>query len=238
MNMPVAFSTMLPTFLQSLALASAGLIAPGSITLVILLLMSNKGWLNGLSFMIGYIASYSLIGVVVLALEIGFAPNRGGPPTPTAALAMTVLGVVLLVLSISNWRTRPAAPGEHAQPSVFMQLVGEITPVKSFIIAAGFSVVNLKNFVTFIAAASVLGLSPIRLPVKLTLLIPVVLLFCTSVIIPVVIYRAFPERATEVLGSIKDWMARYGRPLLIAILLLLSFFFLSRGVGGIMHFYF
>ncbi len=52
---------MLTVIIQSLILASSRLLSVGSITLVILLLISDRGWRNGLGYALGYTSAYTAI---------------------------------------------------------------------------------------------------------------------------------------------------------------------------------
>ncbi|MGB7339104.1 MAG: hypothetical protein WBC91_09455 [Phototrophicaceae bacterium] len=60
---------MLTILVQSLALASGGIVSVGSITIVILLLISERGWRNGLGYMLGYVGAYALIGIAAVILS-------------------------------------------------------------------------------------------------------------------------------------------------------------------------
>ena len=73
---------MLPVLIQSLFLATSGLLSVGSITLVILLLISDRGWRNGLGYALGYTSAYSLIGVAAVIARLS-RPRK----TPLAAAA-------------------------------------------------------------------------------------------------------------------------------------------------------
>ena len=79
---------MLTVLLQALAVAALGLIAPGSITVVILLLMSDRGWRNGLSFALGYIVMYSLIGSGVLVLGVNKTVNSSDEQSMTTSILL------------------------------------------------------------------------------------------------------------------------------------------------------
>lgn len=228
---------MSPVLAQSLVIAATGLIAPVSITTVILLLMSDRGWKNGLWYMIGYIVSYSLIGITLLALEVG----ADRPPNPEArfirSIVLISLGIILLIASGVNWwRQRNPPIGGPGRTSRFANLVNDVTPLKSFGIAVFSSVANVKNFGTFLAATSVIGFSKGPLSAKMLMLIPVTFLFCLSVIIPVVIYWAYPERATIYLGQIRDGIARYGQQVVLGLLLTFSALFLFNGITSLMRF--
>ena len=71
---------MVSVLIQSLILASGGIVSVGSITLVILLLISDKGWRNGLGYMLGYTISYSLIGIAVILVGFNATDNNPGEP--------------------------------------------------------------------------------------------------------------------------------------------------------------
>ena len=96
------------------------------------------------------------------------------------------------------------------------------------------AIINFKNLAIFLTAVSVLLLSNLPLPTQLTILIPLVLIFCTSVITPVAIYLAFPQHAHNYLGRIKQTIDRYSRPLGIAVTLILGLLFLTRALSGVL----
>lgn len=222
---------MLSVLIQSLALASVGILSPGSITIVILLLMSDKGWRNGVAYMLGYIGMYSLIGTSVLVLDVGATETGNSGQSPITSIVLICLGLLLLALTVRNWRKQPV---EGNEPSRFSKIIDGITPIKSFAFAAAIAVINFKNLAIFLSAVSVLLLSNLLLPTKLTILIPLVLIFCLSVIIPVAIYVLFPKRANEYLSHIKQTIENYSRPIGITLTLIIGILFLYRGVSGIL----
>lgn len=225
---------MMTVLLQALAVASIGIVAPGSITLVILLLMSDRGWRNGLAFASGYVVMYSLIGASILVSGVGSAENTPSPQSPTTSYILIGLGVVLIILAIHTGRKKPESPADGNQPARFARLIDGITPIRAFGLAAVVSVVNMKNLTIFLSAVSVLLFSRLALATKLTMLIPLVLVFCTSVITPIAIYLLFPARAYNYLFRIKDAIGRYSRTLGVAVTLILGCLFLYRGLTGLL----
>ncbi len=223
---------MVTTLIQSLALASVGIISPGSITIVILLLMSDRGWRNGLGYMAGYISMYTAIGVAVLVLGVNLAENASSEQSVTASVVLICLGLLLFAITFRNWRKPPINNGE--QPSRFSKIIDSITPVRAFVFAATIAVINAKNLGIFLSAVSVLLLSSLLLTTKLAILVPLVLIFCLSVIVPVVIYVAVPTRANDYLTRIKQTIDRYSRPLGLIMPLILGAFLLYRGVTGLL----
>ncbi len=222
---------MITTLLQALAVAALGIPAPISITLVILFLMSSPGWRNGQLFALGYTISYAIIGTLVLLFGGNSVELLRTEPTTTRAYVLIALSVVLMAIAIRNLYQQQTATDDSASQSRFSSLIGPITPAKSFAIAAAVSVINVKNLALFLSAVSVLLLGKMPLPNKLLMLPLVVLTFSMSVIIPVAIYRLYPDKAETYLTWINTTISRYSRPIGIALTFLLSIFFVYRGLA-------
>ena len=201
---------MLAVLIQSLLLASSGLISVGSITLVILLLLSDRGWRNGLGYALGYISGYSLIGISVVLLGYEAAEKSANGPSLFLPIMLLALGTLLLSLGFRNWR-KPVSESQ-GEPR-FFSIVDKITPPKAFGFGAMVSVINFKNLALFLTSLSVVVISNLTIAEKIIITLLVVAVFCLSVIIPVVIYLVFPRRAKEVLNSIKQFLNLRSRPI-------------------------
>ena len=231
---------MITVLLQSLALASVAVLSPGSITIVILLLMSGRGLNNGhgrglhngVAFVSGYLVMYSLIGVGVLVLGVNSAETATTEQSLITSLILIGIGIILLAVAVRNWR-KPPPETQTDQPSRFAKLVDGITPLKAFGFACLAAIFNFKNLTIFLSAVSVLWLSDLALATQLVMVIPLVFVFCASVLIPIAIYLLFPDRASDYLNRIKAAISRYSRPLGIAVLLILGCLLLYRGLMGI-----
>jgi threonine/homoserine/homoserine lactone efflux protein len=222
---------LLPVLLQSLLLASSGLLSVGSITLVILLLISDRGWRNGLGYALGYISAYTLIGVSVVLLGYQAETNNSSEPSLFFPILLIVFGSLLLWLAFRNWR-KPVSD-EQEEPR-FFSIVDKITPPKAFGFGAMVSVINFKNLALFLTALSVVILSTLPITEKIIITLLAVLVFCLSVIIPILIYLAFPKRAKEILNGIKQYLNRHSRPIGIFAPLLFGLIFLIKGITGIL----
>jgi len=215
--------------IQSLLLASTGLLSVGSITIVILLLISKRGWKNGLGYALGYTIAYTLIGVTVVTLGYRAAENRASEPSIVTPTLLLIFGALLLWLGIKNWR-KPASDEQEKEPR-FFSIINRITPLKAFGFGAMVSVINFKNLALYMTALSVVILSDLLLAEKITIAVLVALVFCLSVIIPVLIYLLFPQRSTEILNAIKDGINRYSRPIGIGIPLFFGLIFLTKAIS-------
>jgi len=222
---------MLPVLIEALILASAGLLSVGSITLVILLLISDRGWHNGLGYALGYTSAYTVIGVSVVVLGFRATGNESREPSLFLPILLLVLGTLLLWLAFRNWR-KPVSD-EQKEPR-FFSIVDKITPLKAFGFGAMISVINFKNLALFFTALSVVIVSDLILTEKIFITLLVVLVFCLSVIIPVVIYLAFPKRAKELLSGIRQFLNRNSHSIGIWAPFVFGLLFLIKGITDLL----
>ena len=218
---------MLTVLLQSLLLASAGILSVGSITLVILLLVSDRGWKNGLAYTLGYVSAYTLIGISTVLLGYETSENRTAEPSITSAVLLIVFGVLLLWFAFRNWRKSTA---ESSTEPRFFAIVNTITPIKAFGFGALFSFINFKNLTLFLTALSAVILSNLLIAEKIFITLLVVFVFCLSVIIPVFIYITFPRRADSLLKGIKESVEKHSHAISIWMPFLFGMLFIIRGI--------
>ncbi|MCJ7824427.1 MAG: GAP family protein [Anaerolineales bacterium] len=105
-----------------------------------------------------------------------------------------------------------------------------MTPSKAFGFGAMVSVINFKNLALFLTALSVVIISDLVITEKIMITLLVALVFCLSVIIPVIIYLSFPKRAKELLNSIKQALTRHSRPIGIWAPFIFGLLFLTKGL--------
>jgi threonine/homoserine/homoserine lactone efflux protein len=111
-------------------------------------------------------------------------------------------------------------------------MVNSITPPKAFAFGALVTVINFKNLALFLTALSVVILSALPLAQKIVVTLLVALVFCLSVMIPILIYFAFPRRARDLLDTIKQTLERRSRPIGIWAPLIFGLLFLLKGISA------
>jgi threonine/homoserine/homoserine lactone efflux protein len=215
--------------IQSLLLASTGLLAIGSMTLVTLLLLSDQGWRNGLGYALGYISGYSVIGVSIVIVGYRATAGSDGEPGRWTSLLLMALGALLLWLAWRNWR-RPASPGQE-EPR-FFTILNRITPPKAFAFGALVTVINVKNLALFLTALSVVIVSDLPPAQKIFITLLVALVFSLSVMIPLIITFAFPRRSRDLLNRLKNALERHSRPFGIWAPLIFGLIFLLKGISA------
>ena len=222
---------MFSVLVQSLLLASAGLLSVGSITIIILLLMSEHGFRKGLAYMLGYVGGYMLIGVSVVLVGYMVAENNSGESGGFMPILFVILGLLLLFLAQRNWRKQPVETSGN--PRLF-RLIDKITPPKAFALGAVITAINFKNLALFLTAVSIPLLSDLPLPSKIFIVLLDALVFCTAVIVPVLVYILFPKRSDQFLSWIKHTLETHSRSIGIWLPVVFGLLFLIRGISGLL----
>jgi len=196
-----------------------------------LLLISDRGWRNGLGYTLGYFSAYTTIGTSVVTLGYRAAENNTQEPSRLFPALLLFFGGLLLWMAFRNWRKSAAEKQDEPR---FFSIVDKMTPLKSFGFGALVSVINFKNLALFLTSLSIVIVSELPIAQKITITLLVALVFCLSVIIPVGIYLLFPKGAKETLGGIKDFLNRNGRKIGIYAPLLFGIIFLLKGISDLL----
>ena len=98
-----------------LPLAVGIAISPVPIIAVILMLVTRQARVNGPVFVLGWLVGLGIIGVLVIGIAGGAGATDGGEPATWILLLELILGLLLLLVALRQFRSRP-----H---------VGEVAPV-------------------------------------------------------------------------------------------------------------
>jgi threonine/homoserine/homoserine lactone efflux protein len=196
-------------------------LSPVPIVAVVLMLTTRRGRTNGPAFLAGWVAGIAVLGTVVLLVASGASASNGGSPATWVSIVKIVLGVLLLLLAIKQWRGRPQGDTEPALPA-WMKTVDTFTPAKSAGVAVLLSAVNPKNLLLVVGAASAIaqtGASTVSQAVALAVF---VVLATLGVGAPVAVFYLMGDRAAQILGDLRDWMARQNASIMAVICLIIG----------------
>ena len=127
-----------------LPLAVGVAVSPVPIIAVILMLLSPRAGGTSVGFLAGWVAGV-VLGMTILRLvaeTVGFDTSDG--PSTTSSWIKIVLGVLLLLLGVPQWRSRPKKGAPVALPE-WMAAIDHVTPVKAAGLGLLLSSVNPKN---------------------------------------------------------------------------------------------
>ncbi len=125
-------------------------ISPIPIIAVVLMLVSERGRVNGPAYLLGQIAGVATAGAVALLIAGSVGGSDDGQPATWTNWAKLLLGLALTRYAMKEWRGRPL-DGEEAPTPKWMGRIDGFTPPKAF--GAGFvlSALNPKNLILTIA---------------------------------------------------------------------------------------
>ncbi|GIG27239.1 GAP family protein [Cellulomonas denverensis] len=216
---------------QSLPVAVGVLISPMPIVAVVLMLLTPRARSNAAAFLIGWVAGIAVLGTLVLLIADGLAGDDDGPPAWAAWLKL-VLGVLLLLLAVKNWRGRPRGDAEPPTPG-WMRAVDGFTPVKALGLAVLLGAVNPKNLLLVVSGAAAIASATTDGTARVVALAVFVVIASIGVAAPLVIYLATGDRAAALLGDLRGWMVRHNAAIMTVLLAVIGAKMLGDGITGL-----
>ncbi len=217
---------------QSLPVAVGVLISPLPIVAVVLMLVSGRAKANAFSFLVGWFVAVGAVTLLVATLAGAATPDDDGPPL-WAAILKIVLGVLLLLLAVKQWRGRPRAGVEPPAPT-WMAAIDAFTPVKAAGLAVLLGAVNPKNLLLVVSGgAAIASAAPADTNAQVVASVVFALVASLGVATPVFIYLFMGSRAATMLDELKAWMIHHDAVIMAVLLLVLGAKMLGDGIAAL-----
>ncbi len=207
-------------------------LSPVPIIAVVLMLGTPRGRVNGPAFLLGWIVGLAIVGTIVLAVAGGAGAHDGGQPATWVEWVKLVVGVLLLLVAVRQWRGRPRAGDDHPLPK-WMRSIDQFTPGRSVGIAAALAGINPKNLLLTVAAASSIAQAGLDTGEQAITLGVFILVGTIGPAAPVVIYFALGERATHLLDEMKAWMGANNTAIMAVLCLVIGAKLIGDGITGL-----
>jgi hypothetical protein len=199
---------------------------------IILMLITPKARSNGPAFVAGWILGLVVVGGLVLIIaNTANVASSSGPSTAAYAIKLT-LGVLLLLLAVRQWRSRPR-PGEQAPAPKWMTALDTFTPVKSAGLGTAMSGVNPKNLLLSAAAAMSIAQTGLAGGQQAVVLAVFVVLGTVTVAAPLVVYLALGGKADSMLNGWREWLAANNAAIMLVVLIVFGFVLIGQGIAGL-----
>ena len=215
---------------EILPLAVGVALSPLPIVGVILMLSTPRGKANGLLFLLGWFVGCVVVCTIGTTLS-GVASSGDTAPSTVARVVLSLLGVLLLLAAIKQWRSRPKAGTEPVLPK-WMQAMDTITPPKALVMAVLLSAVNPKNLMLGLAAGSTIAAASLPGTEQAVAILAFTLIAMIGVAIPLVIYFGAGEKAGLILAELKTWMVANNTAIMAVLFLVFGVKLLGSGLGG------
>ncbi|MEV0649684.1 GAP family protein [Phytomonospora sp. NPDC050363] len=218
---------------ELLPLAVGIAISPVPIIAVILMLFAPDAKGASAGFLVGWIAGIMI--ATALFVWLAAVADLGGSGEPSALLSWVklILGVLLVVLAVKQWRGRPA-PGAQADLPGWMTAIDRFTTGKALTLGFALSAVNPKNLAMCVAAGIAVGTAGLDGGgIFVTVLIFTVLAACT-VAVPVIAYAVAADRMRGPLQDLKEWLQANNATVMAVLLLVIGALLVGKGFGGLL----
>jgi threonine/homoserine/homoserine lactone efflux protein len=216
---------------QMLPAAVGVALSPLPIVAVVLMLVTPRGRANGPAFILGWWLGLAIVGAIVLSVSKGAGATDNGETATWVDVLKLVLGLLLLLVVVRQWRSRPH-DGEEAPTPKWMGALETFTPAKAGGAGVVFSALNPKNLLLAIAGAAAIAGTGISGGEQAVAWVIFVLIASIGVAAPVVIFFALGERSREILDRLKDWMAHNNAVIMATLLLIIGVKLIGDAIAG------
>jgi threonine/homoserine/homoserine lactone efflux protein len=143
---------------QVLPMAVGVALSPVPIIAVVLMLVSRRARVNGPLFILGWLIGLAAVGALVLGIVGPNNTDDSGEPATWVSWLKIVLGALLLLLALKQWRSRPHEGDEPDMPK-WMGAIDAFTPIKAAGAGVLLSALNPKNLLLAIGAGAAIALT-------------------------------------------------------------------------------
>jgi threonine/homoserine/homoserine lactone efflux protein len=207
-------------------------LSPAPIIAVVLMLVGRRARTNGPVFVLGWLLGLAAVGLVVLTIAgPSDASDQGQPATWVGGLKLA-LGVLLLLVALKEWRSRPDE-GDEAEMPKWMGSIDAFTPTKSLGAGVLLSGLNPKNLLLAVSAAAAVAATGISGGEQAVAYGVFAIIGTVGVAAPVVIYFALGERATAPLKRLEAWMGQHNAAIMAVLCLVIGAKLVGDGIAGL-----
>ena len=214
-----------------LPLAVAAAISPFPIIGVALMLVTPRARVNGPMFVMGWLAGLAAVGAIGLIIVGAAGASDHGAASTGANVFEIVLGVLLLLFAIQQWRKRPKS-GEQPEMPKWMSAVDHFSPWQAATLGVALAGVNPKNLILTLAAATSIAATNLPGADQLIAFVIYALIATVGVAVPVIIFFTMGRRAAGILDDLKTWLATNNAAIMAVIFAVIGTKVLGRGIAG------
>jgi len=216
---------------QTLSLAVVAALSPFPIIAVILMLVSERAKANGPAYVVGWLVGIGMVGTIVLLLAGPASASDDGEPATWVDVLKLVLGLLLVLVALKQWRERPH-DGEEAATPKWMAAIDDFTPVQALGAGAVLAGLNPKNLLLAVAAAATIAQTGIPGGEQAIAYAVFALVSTVGVAAPVVIYFVLGDRAGPLLDRMKGWLGHNNAVIMAVLCLVIGAKLVGDAISG------
>lgn len=216
---------------EILPLALGIAISPVPIIAAILMLLSPRAKVTSTCFLIGWILGIVAAIVVFTLLAAVIPQGDSDEPQPVAGIIKILLGLLLLLLAVKQWRNRPLTGQEPALPT-WMSGIDTMTAGKGLGLGFLLSAVNPKNLLMAISAGVIVGSAALSAGAVAIVVVVFTVIAASSVSIPVIGYLLAANVMAKPLESLRVWLVHNNATVMAVLLLVIGVTVVGKGISS------
>ena len=214
-----------------LPLAVGVAISPIPIIAAILMLLSPKAGGASVGFLLGWVVGI-VVAVTVFSLLGAVIPEQDPDASkPVAGTIKIIIGVLLLLLAVQQWRSRPK-PGEEPKMPKWMSAIDGMNAGRGFGLGFLLAAVNPKNLLLGAAAGVSIGTGGLAVGEAALAITVFTLIAAATVAIPVIAYLVASARMAGPLESLRGWLVHNNATVMAVLLLVIGVAVIGKGIGS------
>ncbi|MCT9819223.1 GAP family protein [Microbacterium sp. W1N] len=216
---------------EVLPLALGIAISPIPIIAAILMLLSPKARVTSVGFLLGWVLGI-IAAVVVFTLLSSVLPS-GDPDAskPVQGVIQLILGALLLLLALKQWRGRPRGDQAPALPA-WMKAIDKITFLGAFGLGFLLSALNPKNLLMGAGAGVDIGGAGLDVGAIVVVIAVFTVIAACTVAIPVIAYLVASDRLRGPLDGLRGWLEKENAVIMTVLLLVIGVSMIGKGIGS------
>jgi Sap, sulfolipid-1-addressing protein len=216
---------------ELLPLAVAIAISITTIITTILMLLSPKAKRRTVGLLVGCVVGVG--GAVALfALLAGLLPTQDSGGSLAAAVINMVVGVLLVVLALRQWRVRPAR-GDQAELPRWMTEVDSMTPTKALVLGLLLSAVVPKNLLLALSAGVIVSEAELSVGKASVVIVVFTMIATSTVAVPVVAHLVAPARMHGPFQRLREWLVENNVTIMGLLLLVIGVVMIGNGIASL-----
>lgn len=216
---------------EILPLALGVAISPIPIIAAILMLLSPKARVTSVGFLLGWLIGI-ILAVVAFTLLSSILPESDADASqPIKGVVQLILGALLFLLALKQWRGRPA-DGEEPKLPGWMQAIDKVSFFGAFGLGFLLSALNPKNLIMAAGAGTDIGAAELSGGSLVGVIAIYTLIAASTVLIPVVGYLIASDRLGGMLDALRTWLTKENAVIMAVLLVVIGFSMVGKGIGS------
>ena len=205
-------------------------IGPLAIIAAVLMLLSPQARSTSLGFLAGWVIGITVAVVSFTLLSLLLPEQDPGSSSSVVGVVKLILGGLLLLLAVLQWRGRPAK-GETAVLPKWMSAIDSMTAVKALGLGFLLAAVNPKNLLLAASAGVIIGSAALSLRQAVAVVTIYVVLAACTVLIPVSAYLLASARMSSPLDEFGTWLVDNSNAIMTVLFLVLGVAMIGKGIS-------